>query len=258
MRIAKAVRVGGPSRFADGRKLRNLMTTENAKTSKGVAFGYLTAILYLAPSDVSGLVNVCPFASRGCRMGCLNIAGRGSFKKIQRQRIAKTELFVRDREYFMASLAYSVKVAQRKADREGLKLCVRLNGTSDLRMLVERIAPQFPNVQFYDYTKDPQAWYKPRPDNWHFTFSASEVNQGAQADALRHGVNVAMVFDTKKGKPLPKIYNGVRVMDGDKSDLRFLEGYQGVIVGLRAKGRAKKDQSGFAVKSELVQIGVAA
>jgi len=241
------------ARFKDGRKLRNLMTTENAKTSKGIAYGYLTAILYLAPSDVSGLINVCPFASEGCRAGCLNTAGRGSFAKIQRQRIAKTELFVRDREYFLASLAYSVRIAQRKADREGLKLAVRLNGTSDLRMLVENIAPIFPDVQFYDYTKDGHAWYKSRPANWHLTFSASESNASAQRDALYHGINVAQVFDVKRGAPLPEFHNGIRVIDGDKSDLRFLEGYQGVIVGLRAKGKAKKDISGFVAHAEFIQ-----
>jgi hypothetical protein len=41
------------------------------------------------------------------------------------------------------------------------------------------------------------------------------------------------------------------VFNGDESDLRFLDP-QGVIVGLYAKGKAKKDTSGFV---KMVQAG---
>jgi hypothetical protein len=37
---------------------------------------------------------------------------------------------------------------------------------------------------------------------------------------------------------------GMSVVDGDADDLRFLDG-RGVVVGLKAKGPAKKDTSGF-------------
>jgi hypothetical protein len=54
-------------------------------------------------------------------------------------------------------------------------------------------------------------------------------------------MNVAVVFDT-----LPTTYLGRPVVNGDDTDLRFLDP-QGVVVGLKAKGRAKKDTSGFTV-----------
>jgi hypothetical protein len=56
---------------------------------------------------------------------------------------------------------------------------------------------------------------------------------------------VAAVFSE-----LPETYLGKPVINGDESDLRFLDA-QGVIVGLVAKGKAKKDKSGF-----VVQVGV--
>lgn len=64
--------------------------------------------------------------------------------------------------------------------------------------------------------------------------------------SIKHNVNLAVVFDQ-----LPEIWNGVRVLNGDLSDLRFLD--NAGIVGLRAKGGAKKDNSGFVQK--LIAIG---
>ena len=59
--------------------------------------------------------------------------------------------------------------------------------------------------------------------------------------------NVAVVFRDK----IPKSYKGYEVIDGDDSDLRFLDKFKswetGGIVGLKAKGPAKKDKSGFVV-----------
>jgi len=43
---------------------------------------------------------------------------------------------------------------------------------------------------------------------------------------------------------MPNTYAGAPVVDGDASDLRFLDP-DGVVVGLKAKGDAKKDTSGF-------------
>ena len=57
--------------FTKSKKLLNI--DKNAKTIKGQAYGYMTAILYLAPSDLSGF-NVCPMASKGCKSACLNTA----------------------------------------------------------------------------------------------------------------------------------------------------------------------------------------
>ena len=76
------------------------------------------------------------------------------------------------------------------------------------------------------------------------TFSLHETNLQFALDAMAHGVNVAVVFDTRKGQPLPTTWHGVPVIDGDQHDLRFLDNPNSV-VGLRAKGPAKKDAFGF-------------
>jgi hypothetical protein len=43
---------------------------------------------------------------------------------------------------------------------------------------------------------------------------------------------------------MPETYQGLPVYNGDESDLRFTDP-KGVVVGLYAKGKAKKDSTGF-------------
>lgn len=228
-------------------KPRMLLTTQNAKTSKGEKLNYLTGILYLAPSTVVQGLNLCKFASAGCKAACLYTAGRGRFNNVQSARIAKTELYRDNLEYFMTSLVYSIQSVIRKAKRERLIPVIRLNDTSDIRWenirdsLGQNIFEKFPSVQFYDYTKDFKRFDKTLPSNYHLTFSWSESNGNAALKLLKLGVNVAAVFID-----IPKHYLGYDVINGDEHDLRFLD--KKGVVGLKAKGQAKKDKSGF-VKS---------
>ncbi len=235
-----------------------LSVSADAKTIKGEKKGYLTGILYLLPADSSGITNVCAKATEGCKASCLNTAGRGAFSSVQAGRMRKTKLMVSDRAGFLGLLAVDINALVKKAKRDGFKPCVRLNGTSDLPWMAHSLAHMFPKVQFYDYTKVSEPWKRTLP-NYHLTFSYSETNAVDCMQALEHGINVAMVFDTKRGQPLPKTWAGYKVIDGDLSDLRFKDP-KGVIVGLRAKGRAKKDCTGFVVRlnsnstAPLVQI----
>jgi hypothetical protein len=238
-------------------KMKLLSIGNDSKTSKGEKFGWLTGILYLAPSDVSGLVNTCPQASKGCRVACLYSAGRGAFSNVQKARIEKTRLYVQERETFFGHLVQDIVSLIKKAKKEGKKPCVRLNGTSDidwenqtLPFGTKNIMEMFPSVQFYDYSKRTKRVIQSRdasqpwPSNYHLTFSRSESNQADVEKVLKAGGNVAMVF-----KNLPLLVGGLAfnhlVVDGDLSDLRFLDARLPVIVGLKAKGKAKKDESGF-------------
>ena len=225
-----------------------LLTLGNTKTVKGETLGYQTYIMHLAPSTLSGY-NTCPMASAGCAAACLNTAGRGRFTAIQEARIRKTKWFFEDRESFMAQLVKDIQAAIRKADREQMIPVFRLNGTSDIRWETvpvvggfRNIMERFPTVQFYDYTK--LANRRDIPSNYHLTFSRSESNDGYVVEMMNRGVNVAVVFDT-----LPEMYLGAKVIDGTETDLRFLD-EKGVIVGLLAKGKAKKDNSGFTILSK--------
>jgi hypothetical protein len=217
----------------------------NAKTVKGQKKGYMTGILYLAPSNLSGY-QVCPFAKvAGCESACLNTAGRGQMTNVQKARIAKTKYFHEDREAFMQELVKDIQTLIRRAAKRGLIPVVRLNGTSDI--IWEKIGvggtggrgysnimEMFPDVQFYDYTKHIK---RNVPKNYHITFSYSPV-YGKKSDH-----NMAVVFK----KHIPATFLGRKVINGDENDLRFLD-KRNVIVGLKAKGKAKNDNTGFVVE----------
>ena len=225
-----------------------LLTKSNTKTMKGEKYGYQTFILHLAPADVSGY-NTCPKASPGCKLGCLNTAGRGKFNMVQNARVRKTKLFFEDRNAFMALLVDDVKTAIRRASKANMIPLIRLNGTSDLpfenfRVVVDgigyrNIMSAFPEVQFYDYTA---IVGRSVPDNYHLTFSKKENNDKDVNKAIDAGMNVAVVFSV-----LPETYMGLPVISGDETDIRIND-LPNVIIGLKAKGNAKRDKTGFVVK----------
>lgn len=221
-----------------------LLSTANPKIQKGVKLGYLSFILHLAPADLSGR-EVCPKRTAGCTAACLNTAGRGGmFRRgettnmIQEARRRKTQYFFADRAGFLADLEADIRRGIRQAARLGLTPVFRLNGTSDLAWEKYSIIERFPEVQFYDYTKVLGRKVQ-HLKNYHLTFSAADGNEGDVARAIEQGMNVAVVFDR-----LPDSYLGRPVFDADDTDLRFLDP-KGVICGLKAKGRAKKDTTGF-------------
>ena len=245
----------------------------NPKTIKGRRKGYVTAVLYLAPSDSCG-TELCGMADiAGCKVGCLNTAGRGGMaagnatftaangeplpdNAIQKARLRRTDFYLSDRAGFMARLVREIERAKRYARRKRKKLVVRLNGTSDIRWesvpCIRAGKPHanlfaaFSELQFYDYTKLPNRKVIGIP-NYHLTFSYSHRDEFAPivARAVRFygsAVNFAAVF----ARALPAYFLGRNVVNGDESDLRFLD-RRGVVVGLVAKGRARRDASGFVI-----------
>jgi hypothetical protein len=236
-----------------------LLSTGNPKTLKGQSVGYLTYILHLAPANLSGY-NTCPKATAGCTAACLNTAGRGGmFKKgettnvIQQARIRKTIFFFEERSGFMEWLVKDIELAIKQSAKKNLIPVFRLNGTSDISwekyevirngVLYRNIFAAFPEIQFYDYTKILGRKVKDIK-NYHLTFSAADGNDVDVNRAMFDGYNVATVFGLKKTEPMPEFYKGAPVFNGDESDLRFLDP-KGVVVGLYAKGKAKKDTTGF-------------
>jgi hypothetical protein len=235
--------------------MTSLLTTSNPKTQKGVKYGWLSAIMHLAPSTSAGLGNMCPDASPECIRFCLNKAGRGGiFKKgektnaVQEARKYRTMRFVSDPQFFY-DLDNEISRHANKASRLGLKPCVRLNGTSDIDWIkatafAGSLFDRWRNVQFYDYTKSFHRMVdfltaKDYPSNYHLTFSRSELNDAECDTVLRHGGNVAVVFDS-----VPDSFRGRPVCNGDDSDLRFLDP-RGVWVGLKAKGKLLRSASPF-------------
>ena len=231
----------------------SLLTVGNPKLMKGQTKGYLSFVLHLAPATLSGK-EVCPKRTEGCTAACLNTAGRGGiFKKgettnkIQQARIRRTLAFFEDRRAFLNQLTVDIIKAKASAEKKGLIPVFRLNGTSDIAWEKYEVAnnknifQMFPDVQFYDYTKI-YGRKVSHIDNYHLTFSKADGNEMDARIAARQGMNVAVVFR----KELPETYFGRKVINGDETDLRFLD-EKGVIVGLKAKGKAKNDQTGFVV-----------
>jgi len=226
-----------------------LLSTANPKIQKGAKLGYLSFILHLAPADLSGR-ETCPKRTAGCTSACLNTAGRGGmFRKgentniIQKARVRKTKYFFEDRDQFMKDLYQDIVKAKKFADKQGLIPVFRLNGTSDLSWEKYEVGTTgmnifqlFPTVQFYDYTKVLGRKISHLP-NYHLTFSKADGNDADVARALEQGLSVVAVYD--------EIPEGVP--SADETDLRFLDP-KGVMLGLKAKGRAKKDYSGFVIR----------
>lgn len=225
----------------------------NPKTAKSDASGkgYLTAILYGAPASLSGY-NSCAAATLACIAACLHSAGNPVyFKNKNKARIAKSKAFFEHREHFYNVLYAELKAFADKCELYGFKPAVRLNGTTDI--VWERVAPWifeiFPTIQFYDYTKFVKRmrinWVMPA--NYDLTFSRSDLNENDCLTILAENPNarVAVVFATTRTKPLPTDWNGYTVGDADTDDLRFTDTTR--IAGLRAKGKARNDCSGFVV-----------
>lgn len=227
---------------------RNLLSegSTNAKLAKNEIKSF---ILYLAPYNQNSKgINICPNASNGCIKACLFTAGRGKFTSVQLSRIQRTEFYINERTAFINKLTNELIILSKKAVKYGEKYAIRLNGTSDLDFIAiiknrtDIDVLQLPNLVFYDYTKTLGKVKKYVNTNYVLTFSRSESNEVEAIEALQYGANVAVVF---KGE-LPTTYLNAHVLNGDVSDIVMLEN-RGTILGLKAKGDAKKDKSGFVV-----------
>jgi hypothetical protein len=228
-----------------------LSVDNNPKVMKGnkLQDKYWSVILHLAPSNLAdGKRTVCPYSKIAkCEEPCLNTAGLGGvYPSIQNARVRKTLLFLDEYETFMEQLVDDINRFIRACERKDKKPCVRLNGTSDIQWEHQlykgkTVFEMFPSVQFYDYTKIPTRKIE-GIDNYHLTWSYSEANKkyAKLFDTVPN--NKAVVFR----KALPSFFKGVKVIDGDTHDMRFLD-EDNVVVGLKAKGKARKDYSGFVI-----------
>jgi hypothetical protein len=230
--------------------VKNLLSegSTNYKTAKNEL---LTYILYLAPGNISG-VNVCPFASPGCLSSCLYSAGRGAFNSVQLARINRTLMFRHDRAKFYLQIANELLKIHDTAIKNEIDIAIRLNGTSDIDHLsllkkysgIDFLDSFYSNLKFYDYTKNPNIAKKYVNTNYKLTFSRSEINDQHVLDVLNSGGNVAVVFKNE----IPANYMGFPVINGDESDLRYYDP-KNVIIGLKAKGKAKQDKTNFVINN---------
>ena len=229
--------------------MTDLLTT-STKIEKSDHFSdeFKTAIMYAQPAKQSGH-NACPDAGE-CANECIDTSGR--MPMVKQARAYRSSLFYDDRQAFGAKLITETEDNIRRNEKKGLRTAERLNGTTDyawehIRFDGQTMLERFDNVQFYDYTKSlkraRQHAQGLMPSNYHLTFSRSENTLNYTViELVQSGQNVAVVFDE-----VPDTWLGLPVINGDEHDLRFIDPV-GVIVGLVAKGQAKKDTAGFVVR----------
>ena len=234
-----------------------IITTRQYKLDKSVGHGVLTAGIQLAPAREAAAVlqrpdlpTVCPF-SGACAAGCLKYTGMNQLPTHALARAKRTAMYWDNPEAFFAQVIHELRAVERKAERLGLAFAIRPNALQDLPPLADRIAREFPGAHVYDYTKIPSPWTRTRKrPNYTLAYSVSERSTGRQIRAcVDHGINCAVVFDTRKGEPLPATYTlagrTLPVVDGDVSDLVFTYP-AGVWIGLRWKGSRARLAEGIA------------
>ena len=222
-------------------KLHLLSVGTNAKTKKGDSEEAITAIQYLAPSLNSGY-ETCAGKSEGCSAACLFTAGRGAMNSVQQARIRKTKLFFEDNEKYINYLEEDLSLLDKYGKDNNMSVYVRLNGTSDLDFISLNIFDKYNDLKFYDYTKIKERLSLDLPDNYRLTYSKDERTTEEEVLEIINLANVAVVFDNS-----PETYLGLPVFEGDLTDLRY-EDPEKHIIGLKAKGRAKQNFSGFVVR----------
>jgi len=219
----------------------------NTKTAKN---SINTFILYIAPANQNSKKrNLCPHASRGCLKACLFSAGRGRFSNVKNARIEKANYFVEYKKEFILHLAKEILTKVKTARKKNIKIAFRLNGTSDIDFVY--LLKKYANLNieslkdiaiFYDYTPNIVRALKYKNHiNYVVTFSRKEDNNKETSKALKNDINTAVVFNK-----LPEFWKGKKVIDGDKSDIVMLD-YKNIVIGLIAKGDAKKDKTNFVI-----------
>ena len=235
-----------------------MFTNGNPKTDKNLKIEslkkYWIKRLNLAPAKISGY-ETCASRSIGCTDACLNEAGNPVFMPQKTLgRVNRTHLLFKEEAKFIAMITREIRNHEILCKKYDLKPVIRLNTTSDVMFERKKFSfmQNFPNVQFYDYTKHFNRVMKSLkgqlPDNYNLTFSRNEKNDFQATQVLKAGGNVAVVFR----KELPETYKGFKVINGDLHDLRFLD-QKNVVVGLKEKltlnkaGKLDRDTSGFVV-----------
>ena len=236
----------GDYRAAQGFKRckARLITTDNDKLEKSDQPSYG---LSLSPAATSGVWNVCPWSTPGCRGVCLASAGNGRYDSVTRARRWRTLLLADHPAAFVARMADEIRTRVRL---DG-PINFRPNIVSDLRweLFLDSGFFSIPGAAFYDYTKAPTHKRASLP-NYRLVGSVSERDDDETIRGkVDHYGSAAVALDLPKGSTLPAALFGRPVVDGDLSDDRTMAGEVGVIVGLRfkrpANGMSAADSRGF-------------
>jgi len=179
--------------------------------------GLVSMVQYLAPAQhVSGL-NVCRFASEGCKKSCLGYTGRMALN-VERTYVQKTIALYLHTEKYLTDLLNDLDTECYAYAKEDKFVYLRLNGLSDLPfdlvidfdLLFEDI-PNF--LGGYDYTKKP---VNDQTINHHYTYSWNERSTLQIANRFDRVAYVVLKKDkVRLMSEYPDIFT-----DGNISDIR--------------------------------------
>lgn len=194
-----------------------------------------------------GGLQLCVGSSQACRSACLVYSGHNTIDIYNMHvKLARTEALLLHPEAFIRLLAERIGMHVEKTKRSKYQPLVRLNVFSDVpwERIVLGLFEKFSELQFYDYTK---VSGRDTPRNYDLTFSYSGTNHDrVRYEVREHRRRVAVVFLQPKGMKripaakrtpgygLPSTFWGLRVVDGDVSDVRPRDPAPSV-VGLRWK-----------------------
>lgn len=229
-----------------------LLDTNASNTKIAKTVGKSMGKIRMASLSMMPTPELCPSSkAAGCFEDCLKSAGRGRFDNVAHGRMRKTEFFNADRPRFLRQLMRELGNFDKLCKRQGVKGVVRLNVLSDIAWEEYQVPQSFPDLEFYDYSKRGLRiqrfdMYHKRGElmNYRLMFSYSDRSQYANQVNLAMDTDVPVAVVFKNG--MPESFMGRKVIDGDQSDWDNLHAGR-VVVGLRAKGKAKKNDTGFVV-----------
>ena len=219
------------------------LTGTSKKVKLGEGLGYSTVVMYGSMASQSG-INLCKNSTPECRKGCLGLSS-GHLSFHQQTMALKMWCFYFYPELSKAKLLQELRNHKEDSDRKGYNALARLNGSTDIdftRLFDGQDTSKLPKQ--YDYTKDYERACRQIFSDYHLTYSISEdpeswdkaialvKNGGTAAFVTERNKEKAKAFSAKIAK-----WTGLKVVDGDRHDLRFLD--RGSLVCLTAKGDLK-------------------
>ncbi len=236
-----------PEQVSDRLKKQLIKVTKQKQSAKAdksnVKHGeYYNLILYLIPGDLIGRIMCVNYDT--CLGGCLVWSGRGGTYEVMRARVIKTLALLNYPDKFRARLARDVELAKAAVAKQGKRLVLRLNGTSDLHPRTFGIKADLDVIR-YEYTKSIAFALRGKSMGIHYTYS-HYGNLPETKQATSAGINISVVLEHNQELPAwikELLADGWNLVDGDEHDLRFLDSDKSVVI-LRAKagGFTKSDK----------------
>jgi hypothetical protein len=226
----------------------NLLSKNNPKLEKNKKELNLYSIgLSIAPHVLNNnktdniIYDVCASSTKSCRSNCVIWqAGNPLYIPAKRKAMLnRKNMFTLNTNLFLACLLRSIELESIYSIKNKLVMTYRGNIASDIKWESIKIlynnklttminvidkfiqSTKLNNIDniSYDYTKH---YNRKQNKNYHLAYSVTDKDINKSLTAIKNGLDLAIIFDTPKNKPLPKTFRignkVLKVFDGDKND----------------------------------------